>query len=230
MNGNPWTVYRSTAALVLLVPAPTIGTAAAMILTPGPKGQVIFLLAKVWLFLLPAIWHTVLEKGKPSLSKPMRGGFGTATILGVVMAVVIVVAYWTIGQRWVDAQRVRQIARHSGVDTRHVYLAMAVYWITVNSLLEEYVWRWFVVQKCRDLMTTHAAVVCSAAFFTAHHVIALRAQFDWATTMLASAGVFVGGASWSWLYVRFGSIWPCYVSHAITDIPIFVIGYVMILH
>ena len=47
-------------------------------------------------------------------------------------------------------------------------------------------------------------------------------------TVLASLGVFVGGACWSWLYLRYRSVWPCYVSHAIVDVPIFVLGYRLI--
>ena len=43
--------------------------------------------------------------------------------------------------------------------------------------------------------------------------------------MLASAGVFVGGVAWSWLYRRSGSIWPGYLSHAIVDAAIMGVGY-----
>ena len=73
--------------------------------------------------------------------------------------------------------------------------------------------------------TPHAA---SAIGFTAHHVIALAAQFNWIVTVFASMGVFIGGATWSWLYKRYRSVWPGYVSHAIADIPIFVIGWQLI--
>ena len=64
--------------------------------------------------------------------------------------------------------------------------------------------------------------------FTAHHVIVLVAQFDWPIALLGSLGVFIGGATWSWLYLRYRSIWPGYVSHAIADAAIFIIGYRLI--
>jgi hypothetical protein len=38
----------------------------------------------------------------------------------------------------------RRRAAGVGLDSRAIYLAGAVYWCTVNSILEEYVWRWFV--------------------------------------------------------------------------------------
>jgi len=104
----------------------------------------------------------------------------------------------------------------------------ALYWITLNSLMEEYVWRWFVFAKFEVLLGGRIAVVATGLAFTAHHVIALAAQFNWIITILGSLGVFVGGVSWSWLYLRYRSVWPCYVSHAIVDIPVFVIGYWLI--
>jgi membrane protease YdiL (CAAX protease family) len=33
---------------------------------------------------------------------------------------------------------------------------------------------------------------------------------------------------WSWLYLRYRSVWPCYVSHAIVDIAVFVVGWLII--
>jgi len=49
-----------------------------------------------------------------------------------------------------------------------------------------------------------------------------------AITVLGSVGVFLGGAIWSWLYLRYRSVWPCYLSHAIADAAIFIIGYRLI--
>ena len=73
-----------------------------------------------------------------------------------------------------------------------------------------------------------AAVVLSALLFTVHHVIALRAQFGWNVTLLASAGICVGGAAWSWCYLKYRSIWPGYVSHLVVDATVFVIGWKLI--
>jgi len=77
--------------------------------------------------------------------------------------------------------------------------------------MEEYVWRWFVFRKFEVLLGGQLAVPAAALAFTAHHVIVLAAQFDWADRPLGSCGVFIGGAAWSWLYLRYRSIWPGYV-------------------
>ena len=116
----------------------------------------------------------------------------------------------------------------TGLDQPGLYILAAVYWITLNSLMEEYVWRWFVFRQCERLAGGVAGVLCSALAFTLHHVVALSGQVTWGLTLLGSLGVFTGGAIWSALYLRCRSVWPCYVSHAIVDAPIFLIGWWLI--
>lgn len=223
---------RALLALILLVPAPTIGTACGMLLpaTAGtPLGQGIYMAAKVWLVVLPAVWWLFVDKGKPSWSPPRKGGFGVGIALGLAISAAIFVAYFLFGRQFIDADNVREAAVQSGIAEPWRYIALAVYLCTINAMLEEYVWRWFVFRKCEVLVKVGwAAVALSALLFTVHHVLALAAQFDWLITTLASVGVFIGGAVWSWCYLRYRSIWPGFVSHVIVDIAIFFIGWQLI--
>jgi membrane protease YdiL (CAAX protease family) len=149
--------------------------------------------------------------------------------LGLLIAGFIVLVYFiTLRLGWIDPASVRTRADATGLNNLRLYLAGAVYWITLNSLMEEYVWRWFVYRQFEVLLGGPGAIFASALAFTAHHVIAMAGQFDWLMTVLGSFGVFVGGAVWGWLFQRYRSVWPCYVSHAIVDVPIFVIGYWLI--
>jgi hypothetical protein len=109
-----------------------------------------------------------------------------------------------------------------------MYLACAAYWIGVNSVLEEYVWRWFVFRRLAELMPERWAIVGSALGFTLHHIVAITIYLPGLTAFLATVGIFVGAALWSWLYCRYRSIWPGYLSHVGADIVIFVIGYRLI--
>ena len=221
---------RALIALSLLVPLPSIGTAAALFLWPETAaGKAVFIAAKVWIALLPLIWLKVVDREPLSWSPPRRGGFGTAAALSLAIAVLIFAAL-AVTRHFgaIDAAMVANCAAKTGLNHLGLYLAGALYWITLNSLMEEYVWRWFVFRKFEVLLGGKAGVIAAGLAFTAHHVIALAAQFNWGITLLGSLGVFVGGATWSWLYLRYRSVWPCYVSHAIVDIPIFVIGYRLI--
>jgi len=72
------------------------------------------------------------------------------------------------------------------------------------------------------------AVLVCGLLFTAHHVVALRVYFDWKTTALASAGVCIGGATWSLLYLKSKNIYAGYVSHVYADLIIFYLGWRLI--
>jgi len=221
----------STLALLLLIPAPSIGVIFGMILLPDQiLGRVLFFGAKVWLLMLPLLWHRFVDRGPLSLSKPTYGGFGVAGGLGLAISVFIGLAYFTIGRRLIDPQAIKEMASQTGLNNLRVYLVGSIYWITLNSVLEEYVWRWFVVEKCSRLMSPNRAVVASALGFTLHHVIALQIFLSGPVTALCALGIFIGGAIWSWCYLRYRSIWPGYLSHAIVDLAVFSLGYILIFH
>jgi uncharacterized protein len=221
---------RAWWALLLLLPVPSLGTAASMWWWPGTTlGIGLFVAAKLWVVVLPLIWIVFVHKSTLSWSAPRKGGFRIAIILGMATALAIFAVYGVvIGRGWIDPTEVAARAAQTGLNHRGVYLAGAIYWITLNSLMEEYVWRWFCFRQCEVLFGGAGGVLASALGFTLHHVIALAGQFPWTLTILGSFGVFCGGAMWSWLYLRYRSIWPCYVSHAIVDLPIFILGYHLI--
>lgn len=216
-------------ALLLLVPAPSIGVFAGMIVLPEDYvGKLIFAASKFWILLVPLFWVAFVEKDKFSISKPKLGGFGVAAGLGILMSAVIYAAYAFFGPLLIDPAGIKEMAAEVGLANPYVYLGGAAYWILVNSILEEYVWRWFVVKQCRTFMPKWTAITASAGCFTIHHIIAMQIYFSWPVTILASMGIFIGGATWSWCYLKYKSIWPGYLSHAIVDAAVFAIGYVMI--
>ena len=151
-----------------------------------------------------------------------------ACLRGVGVSVVIAAASLLVGRAWIGAGVLRGAVERNRLGTRWRYLAFVAYLSLINSAMEEYVWRWFVFRKCEVMVGAAAAGVLSGLLFTVHHVIALRAQFGWDVTLLASAGICVGGAAWSWCYLKYRSIWPGYVSHLIVDATVFVIGWKLI--
>jgi membrane protease YdiL (CAAX protease family) len=215
---------KALIALLLLAPVPSLGVIMAMVVAPGPVGKTIFTIAKLWLLVFPAAWYLLVEKGRPSWSPPRRGGLGIGAASGLLVAVVIVAGAWLLGVQEMDLTALRTEVREMGLNSIVPYLAGAAGWTFANSLMEEYVYRWFVFRQCEALMKKSAAIAASAAIFTAHHVIAVSQYLDPLLTILASAGVFAGGCIWSWLYSRYRSIWPCWLSHVLADIAVFGIG------
>ena len=222
-------------ALLLLVPVPSIGVLVALL---GPRdeagratllAQGVWALSKLWILLLPALWHRFVDGQKPRIPRPSGRGMRAAVVTGIVISVVIATTYYTLGRGWNAAEKAGSSIADAGLDRAWLYLLMAVYWCTINSLLEEYVWRWFVFTRCEAIMHRYVAVLAAGLFFTIHHAIAIGVHFeDPRIVILASLGVWVGGATWSWIYLRWRNIYAAYVSHVFVDIVIFWIGYQLI--
>ena len=213
-------------ALLLLVPAPSIGVYLAMVCEPTQGtflGKAAYALAKVWLVAFPVYWLLFVQRGNLSLSPARRGGFGVAITLGIAISALILGTEALFGAKLVDPQIIRDQAAKNDLDSVPMFIALALYLALVNSLIEEFVWRWFVFRRCEKLLgrtSAALAVIVSALLFTVHHTIALKVQLDWPVTYLCSFGIFTGGAAWSWLYLKYRSIWPGYVSHLIVDVAI----------
>ncbi|MCC5644403.1 CPBP family intramembrane metalloprotease [Nostoc sp. CHAB 5824] len=215
-------------ALLLLVPVPSIGVATQLYMLPGAKGHLVALLSKIWLLAVPIIWLLFVDKENLKFQYAKGRDLLAGVGLGLLMLCIILIVYWLLGAQWIDVEYVRDRATQVGLSSFAIYLVGAAYWIFINSLLEEFVWRWFMYRKCEMLVTPPLAVVMCALFFTIHHTVGLAAYFDWRTTILCSLGVFIAGAVWSWCYLTYRSIWIGYISHVFADIAIFIIGWQLI--
>ena len=140
----------------------------------------------------------------------------------------IVAACFLVAVPGLDPAMLRGEVVEMGLASPLAFILGALYWITVNSVVEEYVFRWFIQSRCENLWSRPVAIGVSAAIFTTHHVVALATFFEPSLTALASAGVFIGGATWSWMYSRYRSIWPGWIAHAFADVAVFACGYYLV--
>jgi len=201
---------------------------AGLFVDSGAAGTAVWMAAKAWVLVVPAAWVLWVDRKPLRCSRPSVRGLVAGALLGLVVAALIVGTFLWLGPRWVDPSGLRAAVEPHGLTSRWVYLAGAAYWILGNSLLEEYVYRWFVFSKARTLWGARWAVVVAALAFVIHHALALAVYFDWRVTALACTGVFIGSVLWSMLYRRYGNIWAPYVSHAIIDVAVFALGWVLL--
>lgn len=232
---NPF-VNKSSAflALLFLVPVPTLGLLSALYfpLTAGHlSGQIIFFIAKIWLLLFPLFWVLFHDKWDFKIPRPSTRGFSLAILTGVSISVFIALVYYLYFKSVLDLDFLSEKVLEAGLNSKFVYILMAIYWSTINSLLEEYVWRWFVFKKCRVLFNGFywLPILASGFFFSIHHFFALYTYIpNLYISLLASLGVLIGGVTWSWLYLRSKNIYAAYLSHFLVDVIIFWIGYEII--
>jgi membrane protease YdiL (CAAX protease family) len=222
---------RALLALLLIVPVPTVSTVIVLFVFEGAAGKVIAACCKLYMLMLPLLWQVKVDRQRPRLSMPGRKGVIAGLVSGVMILAAMLIAFELLRQG-IDLTPLRDKAHATGFADWRVFAGAFVYIIFVNSLLEEYVWRWFVFGKLEQLITGRwrgpVAVVGSAALFTVHHVFALAAWVDWRFNVFACLGIFLGATIWSWLYLRYRSIWPAYISHVAADVAVCVIGYQLI--
>lgn len=148
------------------------------------------------------------------------------TITGVGMSIIIIIT-WLIFENSINLDEMKVILESQGLSNFYLYVFGMIYWIFINSLLEEYVFRWFITTKASILFgNDYYAIIFSAFLFTLHHAIALYFfGFIFWQIFIASFGLLTAAAIWSWLYLKYQSIWVCWLSHAICDIVVFSIGF-----
>jgi uncharacterized protein len=211
--------------LFLIAIAASFGVAMSLHIAPGIVGKIAYSVCHLWMWGLPLIWHIWVDGGRIYLSPPKRDELLTGTILGLLMFGTILGAYWLFGQQWIDPLIVKSKAQQIGTNHLWIFWGGAIYFSFVNSLIEEYVWRWFVTGKCEKILSKNGAILLAALLFTLHHIIGLAAYVDWRTVCLGSLGVFIGGAIWSWSYLTYRSVWSSYVSHILADLAIAIVGW-----
>jgi membrane protease YdiL (CAAX protease family) len=121
--------------------------------------------------------------------------------------------------------------REFGRATPAGFVQVALFICVVHSLFEEYYWRWFVFGGLKRHLPLGAAVAVSALGFTLHHVIILGVFFPgqfWWLALPLSLCVGIGGAFWAFLYHRSGSLYASWLSHALVDAAIMVVGFAML--
>jgi membrane protease YdiL (CAAX protease family) len=204
----------------------------------GPEGaanplqQAAYTGGKVVQFGLPVLWLWLTQGRLWAMRRPRFDGWRVGVGFGLLVAAAMLGLYYGHfrGASFLAAvpEKIRGKLDEFGVDTPAAYAALAGFMVLAHSLLEEYYWRWFVFGRLWTLIPLWPAVALSSLAFMAHHVVILDAflpgRFLTATLPL-SLGVAAGGAVWAWLYARADSVWSPWLSHALVDGALFVIGW-----
>jgi membrane protease YdiL (CAAX protease family) len=179
----------------------------------------------------PLYWVVRVQKMRLSLPPVKRTDLVIGGLLGLAIVAAMFAAYhlWLKSSNSFDAAaaEIREKVKGFGIDSTVKFAALGLFYAALHSLLEEYYWRWFAFAQLRRVIQPVPAIAISAIGFMAHHVIVLSVFFGWGTflSLFLSLGVAVGGVLWAWLYDHTRSLYGPWLSHALVDAGIFLVGY-----
>ena len=194
-----------------------------------------FGLGKAVQALLPIAYVAWFERDRLQPHRPAAQGLALGALFGVIVAASILALYglW-LKHSLLLGNTPRQVlakVREFGVATPNGFLAMGLFIGLLHSLFEEYYWRWFVFGTLRRHVRVATAIMLSGLGFTLHHVVILGVYFPgrfWSLAMPFSLCVGVGGGVWAWIYHRSGSLYAAWLSHALIDAAIMLVGFDMV--
>ncbi len=222
------------AAIVFALSFPTLLTWIYFILladhAPALQ-QSAYSIGKLIQFGFPIVWVWLIRREQVRQPRLRPDGLLVGTLIGVAITSGSLAAYWLVlkpmGAFDSAGEMIRQRVAAAGIDSPMKFAALGLFYSIGHSLLEEYYWRWFVFARLRSLTSLPKAIVISSLGFMAHHVVVLSHYFGGLSYLSCffSLGVAVGGVIWAWLYARSRSIFGPWLSHALVDAGIFLVGY-----
>ncbi len=204
-------------ALLLLLPMPIIGVLCSFYVPSF--GKVVWAIAKIWLLVFPVAWLLFVDKGRLSWSLSSKRGVLAGLFWSIPVSGIILGTYWLASDSLIDANAKTKIDE-LGITSPWVFLLFAAGMSLGNSLMEEYVWRWFVFSKFKVLIGSKLAIMCSAFFFTLHHIVIMWNFGSLQLVLIGSLGLSLGAIIWGCLYQKYNSIWPGWICHVFADAAI----------
>jgi uncharacterized protein len=181
--------------------------------------------------IFPICWQRFVERQQIEFNLTKSGsGLWVGIILGLGMFGMILGSYYAIGQHWLNLTDIRARVDRMQMNVPLMIFGFGTFQTLINSLIEEYVWRWFVYQKCELLVGKQVAVWLSAFFFTLHHVILLIAYCnDLKLVAIGTIAVFLAGVIWARCFAIYRSLVPSYVSHLAADLALQIVSWQVLL-
>ena len=192
------------------------------------QSQIFFIFAKLWIIMIPIYWIYRIEESRVSLGEINSKGMYQSIVSGTLIFLAVGIIFLIFGDT-LDVDLMKQEIGATGLLTPQIFLLGVFYWITVNSLVEEFVFRQFIGDRILEFTGRESiTVLLSAAIFTLHHTVLLGYYFEPWQNVISSIGIFIAGAIWSLLWLRHRSLFVCWISHAIADVAVFGIAYVIL--
>ncbi len=147
-------------------------------------------------------------------------------LLGILVMFVIFISYYFLG-KFLDIEKISSDVSEKYKISKTAYILVSAYISFGNSFLEELFFRGFIFLNIKQLGYKRLAYASSALLFSLYHLPNIYSWFSWWVLILACIGLFVGGLIFAYLDDEKDSFLNSYIIHICADIPIVLIGYIM---
>ena len=185
---------------------------------------------KIVLFLLIPLSYFLLYKDKAAYLKklfiPKKKDFLLALLLGIGVFVVIMIAYFLLGD-YIDLSGIKESLTTGIGVTADNFMYVAFYISFVNSLLEEFFFRGFAFVTLKRHASRRLAYFLGAFLFAFYHVGMTVTWLPFPVFLAELAGLTGGGLIFNFLCEKTETVYPSYIVHMCCNFGINLIGFIL---
>jgi len=182
-----------------------------------------WLVHKTFLLFFPLLWLWIATGRFPRPSSPAARGIIPAAGFGLAVGLGAIAIYFLGFSQTFDSSRLKERLAAAGILDHYILFVSLL--TLVNSLLEEFYWRFFVYERGLGFTSSLGALRLSSLGFAAFHLPALWLFVGPILAFPCAAGIYAGGYIWGRIYVQSRNLYAVWLSHALVNLSIFFIGY-----
>ncbi|MBO8162313.1 MAG: CPBP family intramembrane metalloprotease [Brevibacillus sp.] len=176
--------------------------------------------------LLQGMWEGSIRENWRRLWEPKKRARGEAVFVGLVTGVPLFAAVlagsWLLFQSGVEPSAVRMRLTAWGLAPEWL-VPFAFYITVVNSFLEEWLWRGFMLDRLFFMWGRRQALLFSSGFYSLYHLLVASALFGQMWAILITGLIFLVGLLWGGLKLRYGTLYAPWLSHLLADLGLMVV-------
>ena len=187
--------------------------------------QVAYILSKVLFISLP-ICYWLLTRISPV---EHRGALRT---FAIVSGLALCAAIFFIAQVFIEfirpeAENIYRTLSVLGLTENFLLYSAGI--IVLNSLVEEFFWRYSIYGGLKSYFSIPVAMIVSSIGFAGSHMLYFIGLFDsLAIIVFLTLASFTFGCFWVWLYERTRSVPHVWINHMLVNLPLFYVEYLII--
>ena len=191
-------------------------------------GYIIKSIIKIIMFLLIPLMYSLCTRDSSirNLLKADKKGFLVALVLGIIIYVIILGAYFAFRNVFDFSGLTSSLGKTTGVNKDN-FLWVSIYISFINSLLEEFFFRGFAFITLKKIVSKNFAYIFSSALFALYHIAMMIGWFGVPVILISLAGLFAGGIIFNKFDDKRDNIILSWLVHMFANFSINTIGFIL---